>query len=270
MKLRRNLMHPLRFDPTGALIPNYGIDPGQMSDLTHLLAKIRDEMVSMELEMQADVAFVRIPEQLLAEYVADRRQSELGRLFKRASHLHSIVDRVVVLGACGSSNGAKAILESCCQPYWNELSRADRGSKPRMYFEGNNFDNDAMQGLLHLLDAHKGKRAESELERWALVVISKSGDTLETAAAFRLFLAALESSTGADREKLVELLVPITGDNSKLHSMVSELGSTDIYPIPEKLGGQFSVLSAVGLVPAELDRVTGALAELPIKSPVVP
>ncbi len=201
------------------------------------IGEIRDEMMSTELEMLAkkiptpaameplDAGFVMMPTRLLQEYESDRSGSELGRLFKRANQVHSLVDRVVVLGIGGSYMGARAILESCCQPYWNELSRADRGSKPRMYFEGNNVDNDSSQALLHLLGAHKNKEANDIAERWALVVISKSGGTLETAAAFRQFLSALEVSVGGDRNKLLELLIPVTGDGGKLHKMASELGS---------------------------------------------
>lgn len=252
MKLRRNSMSPLRFDRTGAVNPNCGLDSEEINATTLELAKIRDEMMSASLDLNAGNAFVRGPDELLASNAADRRGSVLGRLFKRASYMHTIVDRVVMLGSSGSCTGAKAILESCCQPFWNELSRADRGSKPRIYFNGNSFDNDSMQGLLHLLDAHKGKPASSELERWALVVIDKNGDTPETSSALRQFLAALQSSTGLDREKLVELLVPVTGQNSRLHEMVTRLGSTDIYPIPEGVDDPFSVLSVAGLVPAAM------------------
>jgi glucose-6-phosphate isomerase len=245
-------MSPLRFDRTGALIPNCGIDFEQINATTLQLAKIRDEMMSGALDLNAANAFVRGPDELLASYAADRRGSVLGRLFKRASYMHTIVDRVVMLGSGVSCMGAKAILESCCQPFWNELSRADRGSKPRIYFGGDSFDNDSMQGLLHLLDAHKGKPASSELERWALVVIDKNGDTPETSSALLQFLAALHMSTGLDREKLVELLVPVTGQNSRLHEMVTQLGSTDIYSIPEGVDDPFSVLSVAGLVPAAM------------------
>ena len=264
MKLRRNTLQPLRFDPSGALLPEFGIDAEQLTELYPKLGGIRDAMMSIEMEMLAgnrqtptdlsplDADFVTMPDRLLAEYEANRRGSELGRLFKRATHIHKIVDRVVVLGMGGYHFGAKAILESCCQPYWNELSRGDRGSKPRMYFEGNNVDNDASQGLLYLLGAHKQQPAKNELDRWALVVISKCGDTLDTAAAFRQFLSALESSTSNDQEKLIELLVPVTGLNGKLHEMVSELGATDIYPVPDRVGGRYSVLSAAGLVPAAM------------------
>lgn len=264
MKLRKNTLQALRFDASGAMNPEHGISENQVRELLPKLASIRDEMFGSEMEMLAgsrptptemqplDGAFIQMPSRLLAEYESNRTGSELGRLFKQATDLHKVIDRVVVLGIGGSYMGARAIMDACCQPYWNELSRGDRGSKPRMYFEGNNVDNDASQSLLHLLGAHKNQPAVSELERWALVVISKSGGTLETAAAFRQFLAALENSTGNDRRKLAELLIPVTGVGGKLHKMVNGLGVSDIYPVPDGVGGRFSVLSAVGLVPAAL------------------
>lgn len=264
MKLRKNTLSPLRFDYTGSLLEEHGISQNQVDALMPQLASIRDEMMSTELEMLSgvkpipdsmqplDAGFVQMPSRLLTEYAVDRQGSELGRLFKRANQIHSLVDRVVVLGIGGSYMGARAILDACCQPYWNELSRADRGSKPRMYFEGNNVDNDASQALLYLLGAHKETVAQNENDRWALVVISKSGGTLETAAAFRQFLSALEKSVGGDRARLLELLVPVTGDGGKLHKMATELGVTDMYPVPDGVGGRFSVLSAVGLVPTAL------------------
>lgn len=245
-------MSPLRFDRTGAVNPNDGIDSEQINAAAIQLAKIRDEMMSSALGSKASNAFVRGPEELLTAYAADRRGSDLGRLFKCASYMHTIVDRVVVLGSRSTCTGAQAILESCCQPFWNELSRADRGSKPRLYFGGNSFDNDSTQGLLHLLDAHKGKPAASESERWALVVIDKKGETPETSSAFRQFLAALKTSTGIDHTKLVELLVSVTDQNSRLHECFAQLGSTEIYSIPDGVDDPFSVLSVAGLVPAAM------------------
>ncbi len=129
MKLRRNTLLPLRFDASGAMIPDHGISPSQVSELLPKLASIRDAIMGTELEMLAgklpipaemeplDVGFVTLPDRLLAEYESNRNGSELGRLFQRATHLHKIVDRVVVLGIGGSYMGAIAILDSCCQPY---------------------------------------------------------------------------------------------------------------------------------------------------------
>lgn len=141
-------------------------------------------------------------------------------------------------------------MDACCEPYFNELSRPERGSRPRMYFEGNNLDNDASQWLLHLLG--NGREAKGVEERWAIVVISKNGGTLETAVAFRQYLAALQGSCGNRHEIVPELVVPITGTSGKLFDLAKALKCPQIFPIPDGVGERFSVLSAVGLLPAAI------------------
>jgi glucose-6-phosphate isomerase len=179
--------------------------------------------------------------------------------------MHTIVDRIVVLGE-ESDAGARTLMQGCCQPYWNELSRGARGSKPRIYFAGNPTDNDAIQGLLHLLGVNEGRLASCETDRWGLVVIGKSGETLETATAFPQFLAALKRSCGGDEAKVSELLVPVTGKDGKLLAMAAELGCPETFAIPDDVGGPYSVLSAAGLVPAAMlginviELLQGALA----------
>ena len=112
-----------------------------------------------------------------------------------------------------------------------------------MYFEGNNVDNDASQGLVDVLGGNSG-------EDWAIVVISKSGGTLETAVAFRQFLRLLTDCCGKDR--LGELVVPVTGDSGKLFELAQAIGCKDVYQVPDGVGGRFSVLSPVGLLPAAM------------------
>ncbi len=118
---------------------------------------------------------------------------------------------------------------------------------------------------MHLLGADTKRVAQNVDDRWGLVVISKSGGTLETAAAFRQFLAALETSCRGDRAKMAELTIPVTGDGGKLYKFAKELGCPEIFPVPDGVGGRFSVLSAVGLVPAALlginviELLTGAV-----------
>ncbi len=264
MKLRKNILEPLRFDPSGSFIEEHGVTQDDVNQLVVELEKIRDAMIGPELEMLAgirptplslqplDVGFLPMPKRLLDEYACDRRGSELGRIFKLANRIQALADRVVVLGIGGSYMGARALMEGCGQPYWNELSRGQRGSKPRLYFEGNNVDNDATQGLLYLLGTHEDKVAKDEHERWALVVISKSGETLETATAFRQFMAALEKSCGDDASKVSDLLIPVTGAGSKLDKIARELGCQEVFEVPKGVGGRYSILSAVGLVPAAL------------------
>jgi glucose-6-phosphate isomerase len=196
-----------------------------------------------------DAAFCDMPERLVEEYESKGDSSQLGRILSTARRISQTVDRVAVLGIGGSYMGARALLEACRNPYWNELSRADRGSRPRMYFEGNNVDNDALASLIELLGDQPAKAVE---DRWAIVVTSKSGGTLETAAAFRILLDTLRRSVGGDPEQLRRLVVPVTGLKGRLRELSEALGCPDVFPIPEGVGGRFSVLSAVGLLPAAL------------------
>ena len=149
----------------------------------------------------------------------------------------------MVLGIGGSYMGARALLEACCPHYYNELAASVRGDRPRMYFEGNNVDNDAATGLIDLL--------ESQSDPWGVVVISKSGGTLETAASLRIFLQKLGQSLSGGK-KVADFIVPVTGKSGKLFDLSTALGCEEIYEVPDGVGGRFSVLSAVGLLPAAL------------------
>ncbi len=253
---------PIRFHWDNSLLPNTGISTAEVSGLYPELEKIRDQVFDYELPLfhsgkevpaqlqPLDAGFIDMPERLLAEYNTDRPNSQLGKILEVAKRLRDQVDRVVVLGIGGSYMGARAILESCCQPYYNELSRAERGGRPRIYFEGNNVDNDHSQALLQMLG--NGKEAKSVEDRWAIVVISKSGGTMETAVAFRQFLRALESSLGNDKAALPDFVIPVTGETGKLASLADAIGCKDRFPVPDGVGGRFSIFSAVGLLPAAL------------------
>ncbi|MAD79563.1 MAG: glucose-6-phosphate isomerase [Planctomycetaceae bacterium] len=255
-------IEPLRFDFQNAFLDDQGFSAKKLLELTPQLEAARTEVVETDLQLFADgenaipveknpldAGFLQLPERLLAEYYQDRRGSELGRIMQTAKRLREKVDRVVVLGIGGSYMGAKALMDACCQPFFNELSRGERGSYPRLYFEGNNVDNDATQGLLSLLG--RGKKATTVDDSWAIVVISKSGGTLETAAAFRQFLAALESSCENPAD-IAQRVVPVTGTSGKLFDLATAIGCPDIYPVPDGVGGRFSILSAVGLLPAAI------------------
>jgi glucose-6-phosphate isomerase len=253
---------PLRFDYSGALVPDYGVTRSWIDELAPRLSAVRDEIIQTDPLFESvgpvsedkgpldelDAGFIRLPERLLSDYRATRPTSELGRLLATARRIRESCDRVVVLGIGGSYMGARALMDACCQPYHNELSRGDRGGRPRMYFEGNNMDNDSVAGLMHLL--REGKDADPA--DWAIVVISKSGGTLETAAAFRLFLAELTEACRGDVQRLRRLVVPITGSSGRLFDLATSLGCTDMFPVPDGVGGRFSVFSSVGLLPAAI------------------
>lgn len=265
-------IQPLRYDASGVFSAYGSAFVRALDGLGPALESARSEVVAetaawqrgeapLPLKTPLDAGFVDLPERLLADYNGpNRAQSELHRVITAARRLAESVDRAVVLGIGGSYMGARALFEACCHPYWNELSRAQRHGCPRLYFEGNNLDNDAMQGLLDLLareagiDAHS---ADAVARQWGIVVISKSGGTLETAIAFRTFLAALEKSGG----DVASLVIPVTdlGRDSKandykslLHRLTADLGCRDTFEVPDGVGGRFSVFTAVGLLPAAL------------------
>ncbi len=251
----------LRFDPSGALGAELGVNQADVAKLGVRLIDARREILDVDIPLwQAngsvppekqplDAAFIEWPAELMAAYHLDRMGSELGRIIGTAKRLRDQVDRVVVLGIGGSYMGAMALMNACCQPYFNELTRAERGGRPRMYFEGNNLDNDSTSGLLHLLQRPP---TQDLLDRhWAIVVISKSGGTIETAVSLRVFLRALEKNL-SDKSKLGQFVIPVSGKTGKLADLATALGCAEHFLVPDGIGGRFSILSAVGLVPAAI------------------
>ncbi len=246
-------MSLLKYDLSGSFVGDHGLSSADLQAFEKEVLAASAEVLGPDIDQYAsgeipdakqplDSAFFEMPQRLLSEYAKDRDSSELGQILKTAKRIRESVDRVVVLGIGGSYMGARALMEACCHPYHNELSRADRGSRPRMYFEGNNVDNDATQGLLDLVN--------SAGEDWAIVVISKSGGTMETAVAFRQFLRNLTEQCGEDR--LGEFVVPVTGKSGKLFELSEAIGCKEKFAVPDGVGGRFSILSPVGLVPAAI------------------
>ena len=203
-----------------------------------------------EDKVPLDSGFIEWPALRLSEFRSDPAQSLVGRITHTADMLRSEVDSVVTLGIGGSYMGARALFEALCHPYHNELHPQQRRGVPRMYFEGNNVDNDAMNGLIDLLSARTG-RPGSPAKKWAIVVISKSGGTMETAVAFRVFREQLDRLYGADSDEAKRYVVPVTGESgSKLRALATERGYENVFPVPDGIGGRFSILTAVGLLPA--------------------
>ncbi|MEC9091370.1 MAG: glucose-6-phosphate isomerase, partial [Planctomycetota bacterium] len=246
----------LKYDFSNALnVGAQGISQAEIDGLGFRLNAARNEIFEVDVPLFAnggsvpddkfplDTAFVHFPEQLLSDYENRKRESEVGRILGCANEIRSKVDRVVILGIGGSYMGAQALMDSCCEPFFNELPKSLRGQNPRVYFAGDNVDNDASQGLIRLLDCDR----DSD---WGIIVISKSGGTTETAVAFRQFLRQFELTVGKD--KIPELVVPVTGGSGKLFELSRALGCQNCFRVPEGIGGRFSVTCAVGLLPAAL------------------
>jgi glucose-6-phosphate isomerase len=216
---------PLRFDLSRAFVPLTDISRTELIALNERLETARREVLADSESGDDETAFVDLPDQLLADYQKSRGGSELGRILGVGKRLRDAVDRVVVLDGGGSLLGARALFDAACHPYHNELSRGERGGRPRIYFVEDNADNDASQGLLDLL-CHT-RRSASIDERWAIVVVDDGSDTLQISPMLCCLVAALQSSCGGDDATMAELLVPADGT-----------------------GECFSVLSFGGLLPA--------------------
>jgi glucose-6-phosphate isomerase len=200
-----------------------------------------------------DSGFIDLPGKLLESYRKKGADSDLGHILAAAGRLREQVDRVVVLGIGGSYLGARALFDALCHTCHNELPDRMRMGRPRLYFEGNNVDNDALQDLLDLLENTCVDPAVRE-ERWGAVVISKSGGTLETAAAYRVIRNELFRYYGNAPQTIRTYVVPVTGPSGKLHELCTKDGfqSNEILTIPDGIGGRYSVFTAVGLVPAAI------------------
>ena len=251
---------PIRYDPA-AVLATGGLSQADLDSLAGRLDAARAETLADVDRWRnggtrpgevLDSAFIDLPDRLLADYQTSRTTSELFAILQTARRIREAVDRVIVLGIGGSYMGKRALFEACCHPFHNELPRGERGGRPRLSFEGYNMDNDSAQGLLDLVAPAGASRGDDLLDRWAILVVSKSGGTLETAVATRLFLQALAASVGGDTAALAQRVVPITGKSGKLADLAKAIGCPDVFDIPDGVGGRFSVFTAVGLLPASI------------------
>jgi glucose-6-phosphate isomerase len=133
----------------------------------------------------------------------------------------------------------------------NELPIEARPGLPRLYFEDNNADNDALRDLLELIE-NTCVDPELRAERWGLVVISKSGSTLETAAALRIFQRDAREYYSSRSDRLKKLFVAVTGPEGKLRARCKAEGvaDEDLLTIPPNVGDLYSVFTPAGLLPA--------------------
>jgi len=236
------------------------LPPSRLKELLPRLMQMRSQVAAERDLLQPaadqlplDAGFIDLPQKTLDDQRRKGDASVLGQVLKTASNLRSQVDRVAILGIGGSYLGPRALFEALRSIYHNELNAETRLGTPRFYFEGNNFDTDAFQELLDLLQT---TCVDPELreERWGVVVISKSGGTLETSVAYRILRREAAEYYGSRSDWLRQAFVPITGTTGKLRELCKAEGFTDsdIFTIPDNVGGRFSVFTPVGLLPAAL------------------
>ena len=156
-------------------------------------------------------------------------KDEFARLLKAAEKIRNSCDVFLVCGIGGSYLGARAVIEMVNGLYANK--------KPEIIFVGNTFSSTY---IAQVLDYIKDKEV-------CLNVISKSGTTTETALAFRLFKQVLEEKYGKEGAK--ERIVATTDKARGTLKTIADKEGYDTYVIPDDIGGRFSVITPVGLLP---------------------
>ena len=163
-------------------------------------------------------------------------KEEFARIEKAAKKIQKDSDVLVVIGIGGSYLGARAVIETLTSTFYNMLPDKQRKT-PQIFFVGNNMSPNYINDLLECI----------EKKDISINVISKSGTTLEPAMAFRIFREYLESKYGIDEARK---RIYVTTDKTKgaLKTLSNE-EEYETFVIPDNIGGRYSVLTAVGLLP---------------------
>lgn len=163
-------------------------------------------------------------------------KEELERLITVAKRIQESSDALIVIGIGGSYLGARACIEALNHSFYNELS-GEKRKTPRIYYVGQNI---STTYILDLFDAIEGLDI-------SLNVISKSGTTTEPAIAFRLFKEYLEDKYG--KEEARKRIVVTTDKEKGALKELARIEGYESFVIPDDVGGRYSVLTPVGLLP---------------------
>ena len=163
-------------------------------------------------------------------------KEEFARIEKAAAKIREDSDVLVVVGIGGSYLGARAAVELLSHPFAAALSAEKRGG-PQIVFAGNQLSSAYMNGLISLLEG----------KRFSINVISKSGTTTEPAVAFRLLKGLLEKAVG--KEEAAKRIYATTDKARGALKTLADSEGYETFVVPDDVGGRYSVLTAVGLLP---------------------
>ena len=174
-------------------------------------------------------------------------KEEFARIKEAAKKIQANSDVLLVIGIGGSYLGAKAAIDLLSHTFYNNLSK-DKRKTPEIYFVGNNISSTYLCDLLEVIE---GKEI-------SVNVISKSGTTTAPAIAFRIFKEYMENKYGKEEAKN-RIYATTDKERGALKSLANNEGY-ETFVVPDDIGGRYSVLTAVGLLPiavsgADLDKL---------------
>jgi glucose-6-phosphate isomerase len=224
-----------------------GIERQQVDSLRNKALLARNRLLALDSgpqtkRIEAGEEWLALPNQ---DKALIRKIVEAGEAFAES------FEDVIVLGIGGSKLGADMLMKALASPHYNEFPLA-RKNRSRVHFEGDNLSPDSLHSLLE----------NCTPSRTGVIVISKSGETTETKAAFLILKDWLRKGVGRLGDHIVAITDPAKGE---LRKEVTAEGYTS-FEAPEGVGGRFSVLSPVGLVPAavlgiEIEALLGGAAQ---------
>lgn len=221
------------------------ISEEEVSYMKGLVADAKEQLVSKTGAGNDFLGWIDLP--------VDYDKDEFARIKKAAEKIQSDSEVLVVIGIGGSYLGARAAIEFLRHGFYNNLPKEIRRT-PEIYYAGNSISGTYLKGLVDVI----GDRD------FSVNIISKSGTTTEPAIAFRVFKEMLEKKYG--KEGAAKRIYATTDkEKGALKNLATEEGY-ETFVVPDDVGGRFSVLTAVGLLPiavsgADIGRLMEGAAE---------
>ena len=209
-------------------LDNTGIDKKNIMEYKEIVENIHKELHDRANNENDFVGWLELP--------TNYDKEEFERIKKSAERIQNDSDILVVIGIGGSYLGARAVIESLTSTFYNMLPDKTRKT-PQILYAGNNLSPNYINELVELIGD----------KDFSVNVISKSGTTTEPAIAFRIFREILENKYGIEEARS---RIYVTTDKQKgaLKTLADGEGYEE-FVIPDNIGGRYSVLTAVGLLP---------------------
>ena len=205
-----------------------GIDNKDIIKFSKKVEEIHEELHEKRLDKKEFLGWLSLP----SKY----NKREFDRIKRCANKIRENSEVFVVIGIGGSYLGSRAVIESLTHSFYNMLPKEQRNS-PQILYVGNNISETYLNDLIELI----GNRDLS------INVISKSGTTTEPAIAFRFFREFMESRYGI---KEARKRIYVTTDKKKgALKQLADKEEYETFVVPDDIGGRYSVLTAVGLLP---------------------
>lgn len=218
-----------------------GIDSKEIMKKAKKVEEIHEELNSLKDDEKEFLGWMNLPSNI--------KKKELDKIKKYAKKIREDSDVLVVIGIGGSYLGARAVIETLNSTFYNYLPKEQRKG-PQIFFAGNNISGTYLNDLV---DAIGNKDV-------SVNVISKSGTTTEPAIAFRFFREFMENKYGLEEARK---RIYVTTDKEKgALKTLADKEEYETFVIPDNVGGRYSVLTPVGLLPIaatgiDIDKLIG-------------